>query len=140
MQRADSAFSVCGNRYAAGSYAIDLAQPAKRLIRTLLDADVPLPEDFVAEQQRRRAKGLRDQIYDVTAWSLPPVFGWLAEQGGIAEAEMLKTFNAGIGMTVVTTPEAEAAVTAALQADGQTVHRIGTVTAGQGVTYSGRLS
>ena len=76
----------------------------------------------------------------LTAWSLPPVFGWLAEQGGIAEAEMLKTFNAGIGMTVVTTPEAEAAVTAALQADGQTVHRIGTVTAGQGVTYSGRLS
>ncbi|MEO0744963.1 MAG: phosphoribosylformylglycinamidine cyclo-ligase [Pseudomonadota bacterium] len=77
---------------------------------------------------------------DLTAWSLPPVFGWLAEQGGIAEAEMLKTFNAGIGMTVVTTPEAEAAVTAALQADGQTVYRIGTVTAGQGVTYSGRLS
>ena len=76
----------------------------------------------------------------LTAWSLPPVFGWLAEQGGIAEAEMLKTFNAGIGMTVVTTPEAEAAVTAALQADGQTVYRIGTVTAGQGVTYSGRLS
>ncbi|MEL6446537.1 MAG: M14 family zinc carboxypeptidase [Pseudomonadota bacterium] len=71
VQRADSAFSVCGNRYAAGSYAIDLAQPAKRLIRTLLDADVPLPEDFAAEQQRRRAKGLRDQIYDVTAWSLP---------------------------------------------------------------------
>ncbi|MEO1363568.1 MAG: phosphoribosylformylglycinamidine cyclo-ligase [Pseudomonadota bacterium] len=77
---------------------------------------------------------------DLTAWSLPPVFGWLAEQGGIAEAEMLKTFNAGIGMTVVTTPEAEAAVTAALQADGQTVYRIGTVTAGQGVAYSGRLS
>ncbi|MEO0667937.1 MAG: phosphoribosylformylglycinamidine cyclo-ligase [Pseudomonadota bacterium] len=77
---------------------------------------------------------------DLTAWSLPPVFGWLAEQGGIAEAEMLKTFNAGIGMTVVTTPEAEAAVTAALQAEGQTVHRIGTVTAGQGVAYSGRLS
>mgnify|MGYP001800375932 CR=1 FL=1 len=77
---------------------------------------------------------------DLTVWSLPPVFGWLAEQGGIAEAEMLKTFNAGIGMTVVTTPEAEAAVTAALQADGQTVYRIGTVTVGQGVTYSGRLS
>ncbi|MEL6888199.1 MAG: phosphoribosylformylglycinamidine cyclo-ligase [Pseudomonadota bacterium] len=77
---------------------------------------------------------------DLTAWSLPPVFGWLAEQGGIAEAEMLKTFNAGIGMTALTTPEAEAAVTAALQAEGQTVYRIGTVTAGQGVTYSGRLS
>ena len=84
-------------------------------------------------------EGLGAEI-DLTAWSLPPVFGWLASQGGIAEAEMLKTFNAGIGMTVVTAPEAQDAVTAALQAEGQTVYRIGTVTAGQGVTYSGRLS
>ena len=84
-------------------------------------------------------EGLGAEI-DLTAWSLPPVFGWLASQGGIAEAEMLKTFNAGIGMTVVTAPGAQDAVTAALQAEGQTVYRIGTVTAGQGVTYSGRLS
>ena len=84
-------------------------------------------------------EGLGAEI-DLTAWSLPPVFGWLASQGGIAEAEMLKTFNAGIGMTVVTAPEAQDAVTTALQAEGQTVYRIGTVTAGQGGTYSGRLS
>ena len=76
---------------------------------------------------------------DLNAWDLPPVFGWLAAQGGIENAEMLKTFNAGIGMTVVVAPEAEAAVTAALEAEGQGVARIGTVTEGQGVTYSGTL-
>ncbi|MEM9872381.1 MAG: phosphoribosylformylglycinamidine cyclo-ligase [Pseudomonadota bacterium] len=76
---------------------------------------------------------------DLNSWTLPPVFGWLATQGGIAEAEMLKTFNAGIGMTVVVAPEAEAYATAALEAEGQTVMRIGTVTTGQGVSYSGQL-
>ena len=69
--RATSSFSACGRSYDAGSYVINLAQPAKRLVRTLLDPDVPLDADFLAEQERRRAKKLPDQIYDVTAWSLP---------------------------------------------------------------------
>ena len=68
---AGDAFRACGRSYAAGSYVIDLAQPAKRLVRTLLDVDVPMDADFLAEQERRRAKGLPDEIYDVTAWSLP---------------------------------------------------------------------
>ncbi|WP_299686479.1 phosphoribosylformylglycinamidine cyclo-ligase [uncultured Tateyamaria sp.] len=83
-------------------------------------------------------EGLGAEI-DLNSWTLPPVFGWLAAQGGIAEAEMLKTFNAGIGMTVVVDAAQETAVTAALEAEGQSVMRIGTVTAGQGVSYSGRL-
>ena len=65
----------CGADLPAGSYIIPLAQPAKRLIRTLLDPDVPLAEDFMAEQERRRAKKLSDQIYDITAWSLPLTHG-----------------------------------------------------------------
>ena len=38
---------------------------------------------------------------DLDSWDLPPVFNWLAETGGLAEAEMLKTFNSGIGMVLV---------------------------------------
>ena len=38
---------------------------------------------------------------DLAAWTLPPVFGWLAQTGGMAQAEMLKTFNCGIGMVLV---------------------------------------
>ena len=69
--RATESFNACGASYAPGSYVINTGQPAKRLIRTLLDADVPLEESFVAEQERRRAKNMSDQMYDVTAWSMP---------------------------------------------------------------------
>jgi hypothetical protein len=69
--RATTSFNVCGNSYTAGSYVINTAQPAKRFIRTMLDADVPMTSEFLAEQERRRAKKIPDEIYDVTAWSLP---------------------------------------------------------------------
>jgi len=69
--RADSSFDACGKNYEAGSYVINTAQPAKRFIRTLMDPHVPMEKDFVAEQERLRAKNLPDEIYDVTAWSLP---------------------------------------------------------------------
>ena len=38
---------------------------------------------------------------DTSAWRRPEVFGWLQESGGISEGEMLRTFNCGIGMTVL---------------------------------------
>lgn len=76
---------------------------------------------------------------DLSAWDLPPVFRWLAETAGMSEPELLKTFNSGIGMIVVVDP-ARADVLAQLLTDaGETVHRIGTVEAGQGVRYSGKL-
>ena len=70
IKRATSAF----NSYPAGTYVIPLAQPAKRLIRTLLDADVPMEAKFLEEQERRRKKKLPGEIYDVTAWSLPLLY------------------------------------------------------------------
>ncbi|WP_299145590.1 phosphoribosylformylglycinamidine cyclo-ligase [uncultured Tateyamaria sp.] len=76
---------------------------------------------------------------DLRSWSLPPVFRWLAAQGGMAEAEMLKTFNAGIGMVVVVSEDTVADVTAALEQEGQHVSRIGQVVTGQGVSYAGQL-
>jgi len=69
--RAESSFDACGKSYTAGTLVINTAQPAKRFIRTLMDVNVPMEKDFLAEQERRRAKNLRDEIYDVTAWSLP---------------------------------------------------------------------
>ncbi|TGN67301.1 phosphoribosylformylglycinamidine cyclo-ligase [Paracoccus liaowanqingii] len=77
---------------------------------------------------------------DLTAWPLPPVFGWLAEAGGIAQDEMLKTFNSGIGMILVVAPERAEALADLLAGQGETVHRIGTVTAGTGIRYSGTLA
>ena len=62
------------NGYPDGSYVVSLAQPAKRLIRVLLDQQVNMEPDFLKEQERRRAKKLGDEIYDVTAWSLPLLY------------------------------------------------------------------
>ena len=72
--RADASFNACGQTYPAGSYVVNLSQPARRMAEVLLARDVAVPADFLAEQERRRARGLGDEIYDVTAWSLPLMF------------------------------------------------------------------
>lgn len=77
---------------------------------------------------------------DLGAWSLSPVFAWLAQAGGIEQAEMLKTFNSGIGMILVVSPDRADALDALLSEAGETVHRIGHVTPGAGIRYSGNLA
>lgn len=75
VQRAPAPFKNGTSEYPAGSYVIPLAQPAKRLIRTLLDTQVSMDDAFLKEEERRRKKRLSSEIYDVTAWSLPLQFG-----------------------------------------------------------------
>ncbi|QDL92513.1 phosphoribosylformylglycinamidine cyclo-ligase [Paroceanicella profunda] len=77
---------------------------------------------------------------DLNAWDLPPVFRWLSASAGLDEAEMLKTFNCGIGLIVVVEAAAADTVSGLLEAAGETVHRIGHVTAGTGVSYEGSLA
>jgi phosphoribosylformylglycinamidine cyclo-ligase len=73
-----------------------------------------------------------------------PVFQWLAAVGGIAEKEMLRTFNCGIGMIAVVEPRKADAVMKVLKREGETVLRLGeVVTAAKGkprVTYTGKLN
>jgi phosphoribosylformylglycinamidine cyclo-ligase len=84
------------------------------------------------------SEGLGAEV-DLGAWTLPPVFAWLAAKGGMDQAEMLKTFNCGIGMIAVVPAEAEARATSIFAEAGHPVTRIGTVTEGQGVRYTGTL-
>ncbi|MDW4548563.1 phosphoribosylformylglycinamidine cyclo-ligase [Defluviimonas sp. D31] len=83
-------------------------------------------------------EGLGAEI-DLSSWDLPPVFRWLAETAGMAEPELLKTFNSGIGMIVVVGPERAADLRLLLESEGETVHALGHVVPGQGVRYRGRL-
>ncbi len=69
-------------------------------------------------------------VVDARAWTLPPVFAWLARAGGVEAAEMLRVFNCGIGMVVVTDQPAEAR--AILEAAGETVSEIGRIEAMDG--------
>lgn len=54
---------------AASSFIVPLDQPTHRFIHNLLDAHVPMAEDFVRRQIERRANRQSDEIYDLTAWS-----------------------------------------------------------------------
>jgi phosphoribosylformylglycinamidine cyclo-ligase len=79
---------------------------------------------------------------DLDAIPVPPVFGWLAGAGGVAEAEMLRTFNCGIGMIAVAGAGQADAVMERLRQAGETPARIGEVVAHEGgerVQTSGRL-
>ncbi|MCV2878159.1 phosphoribosylformylglycinamidine cyclo-ligase [Sedimentimonas flavescens] len=76
---------------------------------------------------------------DLSSWELPPVFRWLADTANMAEPELLKTFNCGIGMIVVAAADRAEALAELLRAQGETVTRIGTVTEGAGVAYEGKL-
>ena len=71
VRKSRDSFAVNGTTAPGGSYIISAAQPMKRMLRTLLDPDVKMEEDFLKEQERRRKKKQRDEIYDVTGWSLP---------------------------------------------------------------------
>ncbi|MDA7977997.1 MAG: M14 family metallopeptidase [Pirellulales bacterium] len=55
----------------AGSYHVPVAQPAGRLVRSLLDREVQMDREFVERQLDRAKRHLGNEIYDVTAWSLP---------------------------------------------------------------------
>ncbi|KAK0360768.1 hypothetical protein LTR94_026012, partial [Friedmanniomyces endolithicus] len=57
-----------------------LAGLLRRMAEVLLAQDVPIPAAFLAEQERRRSRGLADEIYDVTAWSLPLMFNVPAQR------------------------------------------------------------
>ena len=74
------------------------------------------------------------------AWELPPVFKWMAETGGIAPAEMLKTFNCGVGMVLAVDASRAEAIAELLRGEGETVYMLGTVTGEAGMSYEGALS
>ncbi|TCP61307.1 phosphoribosylformylglycinamidine cyclo-ligase [Rhodovulum bhavnagarense] len=84
-------------------------------------------------------EGLGAEI-DLDAWHLPLVFGWMSEVAGLEHGEMLKTFNAGIGMVLVVAPDRAEALAGLLRAEGETVFDIGRVAPGQGIRYRGNLS
>ncbi|ADL56375.1 phosphoribosylformylglycinamidine cyclo-ligase [Gallionella capsiferriformans] len=78
-----------------------------------------LPENVVAD-------------IDSKSWQMPKLFHWLCEQGNVAEQEMYRTFNCGIGMVVIVAAEDADAAISQLQAAGETVYRIGAIRARSG--------
>ena len=69
------------------------------------------------------------------SWQFPAAFKWLQEQGNISEAEMLRTFNCGIGMVVIVPSDSAEEVIAALRETGETAMNLGRVIEGDGVSF-----
>jgi len=65
---------------------------------------------------------------DAASWTRPVIFDWLKEQGNVDEHEMHRVLNCGIGMVIVVPAEKADQARAHLQAQGETVHRIGVIT------------
>jgi len=88
---------------------------------------------------------LPDGVYaeiDLDRWPLPPVFAWLREHGPVADGEMLRTFNCGLGMlAIVPAPEADAVIST-LREQGESARAVGVIRAGspaERVAYVGSL-
>ena len=126
------------HRLADGTPLADaLLAPTRIYVRPVLDA-LAAHGDAVRALAHITGGGLLENVprvlpdgcraaIDVDAWPRPAVFRWLQETGPVAPDEMLRTFNCGIGMVLVTAPEAADAVTASLTGAGEQVHRIGVI-------------
>jgi phosphoribosylformylglycinamidine cyclo-ligase len=68
-------------------------------------------------------------VLQKSAWPMPPLFHWLQQQGVVAEAEMHRVFNCGIGMTVIVAEKDAAAALRLLGEAGESVYRIGRIEA-----------
>ncbi|KAI4370702.1 hypothetical protein MLD38_019023 [Melastoma candidum] len=77
-------------------------------------------------------KGLGAAIFK-DSWPIPPLFSWIQKVGNIEDAEMRRTFNMGIGMVLVVSPEASRRI---LQDPDTPAYCIGEVVEGEGVRYT----
>jgi phosphoribosylformylglycinamidine cyclo-ligase len=70
-------------------------------------------------------------VIEKSAWTLPPLFQWLQREGQVADEEMHRVFNCGIGMVVVVAAADAAKATEVLKAAGETVYALGRIEARQ---------
>jgi len=111
VKRADAAFSnpktrdynegqLQSREFPAGSFILSLDQPAKRLLKTLMDQQTDQDKEFLDEQRRRNKLRQREEFYDVTGWSLPFLFDvqcYVAEQTSSVQATVLKDLPKPVG-------------------------------------------
>lgn len=71
-------------------------------------------------------------IVDLASWERPAIFQWLQQQGGVAEVEMRRTFNCGVGLVVCVAAEAVEQTLAALREAGETAWLLGYIADGKG--------
>jgi len=66
-------------------------------------------------------------LIEARSWPRPPVFQWLQDAGAVADDEMFRVFNCGIGMALVVSENEASRAAGLLRAAGETVYEIGTI-------------
>jgi phosphoribosylformylglycinamidine cyclo-ligase len=112
-----------------------LLEPTRIYVKSLLALNKELPIKGMAHitgggllenVPRMLADGLT-AVLKRDAWTMPPVFSWLQEQGGVNENEMHRVFNCGIGMVVVAAAEDVEEALEFLETAGETAWDIGSI-------------
>jgi hypothetical protein len=104
VRQAEEAFTAGTQQMPRGTFVVPLAQPAGRLVRNLLDPDIKMDDAFIKEQDRRRKARLNDQIYDVTAWSLPLMYDVDVVSSDRATSVKMRDVRADEPLSPVTQP------------------------------------
>jgi phosphoribosylformylglycinamidine cyclo-ligase len=125
----DAPFGACG------TFADAVMAPTRIYVKPVLALLGALPVKGIAHitggglvenVPRVLPEGCRAVLHR-DAWSMPPVFDWLQREGGIADAEMHRVFNCGIGLVIVVDPAHADDAVARLRAAGETAARIGEI-------------
>ena len=87
---------------------------------------------------RTLTKGQGIEI-NLSNWELPLIFKWLSDAGGINNLEMLRTFNCGVGMTIICSPSSQDKVCSVLEKMGENPFVLGQITSSGEVKYSGNF-
>ncbi|MCA3154493.1 MAG: phosphoribosylformylglycinamidine cyclo-ligase [Burkholderiales bacterium] len=129
--------TVLGADYQGRPFGHVLLEPTRIYVKPLLAALQALP-GAIKGMAHITGGGLTENVprvlpesvmavIEAKAWARPAVFQWLQQEGGVAEAEMHRTFNCGIGMVLVVAPDQVQAVIGLLSAAGEQVSQIGQI-------------
>ena len=86
----------------------------------------------ITENLDRALPKTLDAQVELGSWPVLPIIQYVIDAAGLDQEQALKTFNMGIGMCGICTPQDAAAIRAELEATGETVYTVGTVIAGEG--------
>jgi len=131
---------IIGEDHLSSDLADSLMEPTRIYVKPVLKLAAALPVKglahitgggLVGNVPRILPQGTR-AVLKKAAWPRPEIFRWLQQAGKVAEEEMLRVFNCGIGMVIVLAPDkAEMAMTL-LKREGELAYEIGRIEASSG--------
>ena len=129
---------IVGAEKPASSLADTLMEPTRIYVKPILKLMAAVPVKglahitgggLVGNVPRMLPQGMR-AVLRKKMWPRPEIFNWLQKNGNVAEAEMHRVFNCGIGMVICVARDQVAAATTLLKGEGELAYEIGFVEAG----------